>query len=125
MTNRTSKLLAIVTAGALGVLATDRAFAGVTILNTAPMSGATALSEPHTIMLEFTGPIVPNSPKLGVTDTAGKPVAIGAAAPGTRKNSIVVPITAPLPAGTFEVTWRVTATDNSTSQGSFSFTYKP
>ena len=125
MTNLTSKLLAIVAASALGVLATDRAFAGVAILNTEPMSGATALSEPHTIMLEFTGLIVPDSPKVGVTDTAGKPVAIGAVTPGTRKNSIVVPITAPLPAGTYEVTWRVTATDNSTSQGSFSFTYKP
>ena len=107
------------------MLGAGRSLAGVAILNTVPMSGATVLTEPRTITLEFTGDVVPGSPDLSVHDTAGKPVAIGAVAPGAGKNAIVVPITAPLPGGTFEVTWRVKASDNTTSEGSFSFTYKP
>ncbi len=122
---RTSKLLPFLAAGLLSVLATDPSFATINILNTVPMSGATVLTAPHTITLEFTGDIVPGSPNLSVSDAAGKPVAIGPVAPGTAKNSITVPITAPLPGGTFEVTWRVTAPDNTASSGSFSFTYKP
>ena len=125
MNNRMSKFLAVAAAGMLGVLAADRSFASVAILNTLPMSGATALTEPRTITLEFTGEIQPGSVNVSVSDAAGKPVAIGPVAPGTGKDAIVVPITAPLPGGTFEVKWRVTAADKSTSEGSFSFTYKP
>ncbi len=110
---------------ASALLASAPSFAGVAILNTVPMSGATVLSEPHEITLEFTGPITQGATKLAVRDQAGKPVAIGPLEAGTRKNSVTVPISAPLPGGLFEITWSVVATDNSTSEGSFSFTYKP
>ncbi len=114
-----------VIACALGVLASGPSFASVNIVNTVPMSGNTVLTEPHAITLEFTGPITQGSTKLTIRDPAGKPVAVGPIAAGTRGNSVTVPITAPLPAGLFEVDWSVKAPDNSTSQGTFSFTYKP
>ena len=119
------KLPVIAVACALGVLAAGPSFAGVSILNTVPMSGSTVLEEPHTLTLEFTGPIVPDSTKLSMRDAAGKPVATGAVGAGTRKNSVTVPITATLPGGTFEIDWSVKAPDNSTSEGTFSFSYKP
>ena len=122
---RRRKLLLAAVACASGLLAGGPSFAGVSILNTVPMSGATVLSEPHDISLEFTGPINQESAKLAVRDPAGKPVAVGPVAAGTRRNSVTVPISAPLRAGTFEITWSVKAADNSTSQGSFSFTYAP
>ena len=120
------KRLVIASAAALlSVPAMDTSFAGVAILNTVPMSGATVFTAPRTITLEFTGDVVPGSLGLDLRGPAGKPVATGVPAVGKAKNTVVVPITGPLPDGTFEIAWHVMAPDSSTSSGSFSFTYKP
>ncbi|WP_030175651.1 copper resistance CopC family protein [Spirillospora albida] len=84
-----------------------------------PAKGAT-VEAPSEIVLTYTDAVM--LPKVALTDASGKVRSAGA--PRAVDDKVVLPVTAPLPAGVYTVGWRVVSADGHPVAGSFRFTVK-
>ena len=111
----------------LAVLAAAPARAVSTIseqsVSTDPAANAIVRAPLEMIHVLFRNRVDMKTARMSVTDKRGKPVDVGAAMPmGTDGKLLMAMPKTPLPAGTYNVTWRVTGTDGKPLQGQFTFT---
>ena len=87
-----------------------------------PGVDSTVTASPAQVRLWFKEPpeIAVSSVKLA--DEAGKAFAMGEVKATDDKLSIAAPVTAPLPAGRYTVTWKTAGIDGHVIRGSFGFT---
>lgn len=87
-----------------------------------PGVDSTVAKSPSQIRLWFKEPPEVAVSSVKLADAAGKAFATGAVQVTEDKLSISVPVTAPLPAGKYTVTWKTAGTDGHVIRGSFGFT---
>lgn len=78
---------------------------------------------PTEIRLTFSEAVIANLSGIVLKDEAGKPVATGTPLtdPGDKKQ-LVVPVSAPLTPGRYDVTWHAVSEDTHRVKGEYSFT---
>lgn len=110
---------ALAVAGTAFALTAAPASAHTALKSSTPAKGST-VEAPSEIVLTYTEAVI--LPKVALTDASGK--VQGAGAPRAVDNKVVLPVTAPLPAGVYTVGWRVVSADGHPVAGSFRFTVK-
>jgi copper resistance protein C len=109
----------IMLAALLALPATAHAHA---FLKTAtPAVGSTIAAAPGAVTIDFTEGVEPRFSSIAVQDAAGRRVDKGDAHLAGGSAHLAVDL-APLPPGTYRVTWRVTAVDTHRTEGNFTFT---
>lgn len=94
-------------------------------VSTDPDANATVKAPLEMIHVLFRNPVDMKTARMSVTDKNGKPVDVGAAMPmGTDGKLLMAIPKTPLPAGTYNVNWRVMGTDGKPLEGRFTFTAK-
>lgn len=106
--------LALLTGGA------SPALAHPALVSSTPGAGYAVTDAPKALVLTFNEPVTLRSQPLAVTGPGGRPVALAATLEPDRATLRAVPAT-PLPAGAYEVTYRVIGTDGDAIAGSFRF----
>jgi methionine-rich copper-binding protein CopC len=94
-----------------------------------PPAGSSIHAMPEQVTITFTGEINPDGSSATVSNASGDEVDAGAGhvdLENPDRNTIVVPMQADLPAGTYTVNWTgVSMSDGHAESGSFSFTIDP
>jgi methionine-rich copper-binding protein CopC len=102
-------------------LMTTAADAHPMLRSTNPAEGA-AVSAPTEIRLNFSEGVVSKFSSVELKDQAGKSVATGKIATNPKdQKQLVVPLQAPLQAGTYTVKWNVVSVDTHRVNGAYSF----
>jgi copper transport protein len=113
-------LIAAFVAVALG--AAQPASAHALLDSSDPAAGAVLDTSPTAITMVFTETPDPELSTTQVLDVTGAPVDVGPPVRGDQPRSLRVPITQPLPKGTYTVAWRVVSeTDGHQTAGAFAF----
>jgi copper resistance protein C len=100
------------------------AFAHAQLEKATPAVGGTVASASE-IRLEFSEGVEPKFSKVSVTGPGGA-VPLGAAKTEPSNAAVlIVPISKPLPAGTYKVHWQAVSVDTHHTQGIFEFSVKP
>ena len=87
-----------------------------------PPAEGTVTSSPTEIRLSFSEGVIPKFSGLEVRDQIGKSFALGTATADPKdKKQLVVPISNPLPPGTYTVDWHVVSVDTHRVKGTYSF----
>ena len=101
------------------------AFAHAHLQSSTPAADAT-VAPFATIVLHFSERIEIAFTGLALATAAGAAVATGPAAlNASDPSAITVPVTGPLPAGKYEISWHALAVDGHKTSGSFDFTVAP
>jgi copper resistance protein C len=86
-----------------------------------PAEGATA-SAPTEIRLNFSEGVISKFSSVELNDQAGKTIATGRLATNPKdQKELVVPLEAPLQAGTYTVKWTVVSVDTHRVNGTYTF----
>jgi copper resistance protein C len=111
-------LLALSAAGLAGAPA--NAHPALTSSN--PQANAPAAGSPAEIRLSFSERLIAKFSGVDLKDESGKPVATGAATVDPKDGKqLVVPLTAPLAAGSYTVLWHAVSEDTHRVTGQYSF----
>lgn len=112
---------------ALGLcLLSAPAFAHAHLKSATPATDATIATPPTELDLTFSEGVNPNFTGVTLRGPDKTAVATGPATLGAgRDTTLVVPVPAPLAAGTYTVDWHALATDGHKTSGSYHFTIKP
>jgi methionine-rich copper-binding protein CopC len=117
--------LIAVLAALLGLQAAP-ALAHAQLVEASPRVGNSVPSSPSEIRLTFSEGVEPRLSGIEVTDETGRRVRTGPANTAAGNPAVlVVRLSAPLPPGTYRVTWHVVSVDTHRTQGSFSFQVGP
>jgi methionine-rich copper-binding protein CopC len=117
------KILALALLLGLPVAGSAPAFAHANLVSAAPAAGASVGAPlPNEIRLSFSEDIELAFSKVTVKLSDGQPLAIGTPTldPADPK-TLIVPLAAPLTAGTVTVEWATVAADGHKSKGSYTF----
>ncbi len=106
-------------AGLVGVAGAPAASAHDELVSTDPASGATVATAPDHVTLTFTDKPLSLGTEVKVTAPDGSAAADGAVQ--LTGTSVVQPLVAARPAGTYTVDWRVTSADGHPVSGTFTF----
>jgi len=91
-----------------------------------PAQDAAVSGEVKEIRLDFSEAVVAKLSGVELKDQAGKTVTTGTAANDPKnKKQLIVPLAAPLQAGTYTVNWHAVSDDTHRVKGSYSFKVKP
>jgi methionine-rich copper-binding protein CopC len=90
-----------------------------------PKAGVRLAAAPKEVRLTFSEPIEPAFSTLVVSGPPGFGGAAPAKVAGADHRSLAAPLKAPLPAGRYQVSWRVVSTDSHVTQGGFHFEVAP
>ena len=102
------------------------AFAHAHLKSTVPAENATVQQAPTELDLTFSEGVNPKFTGAKLTGPDKAPVATGEPKLGAGGDTtLVVPVSAPLAAGTYKVDWHALATDGHKTTGTYSFTVKP
>ena len=111
-----------VTALALLVAGFTLASAHPTLKSALPPAEGVVGSAPSEIRLNFSEAVIPKFSTVGLKDQAGKSIATGKVAINPNDaRQLVLPLEAPLQAGTYTVQWNVVSVDTHRVNGTFSF----
>jgi methionine-rich copper-binding protein CopC len=88
-----------------------------------PSAGA-VVSSPKEIRLTFNEGLSAAFSGIELMDQRGQKINTGTATIASDKKQLVIPIAAPLPQGTYTITWHVVGADSHRLQGKYSFTVK-
>ena len=116
---RVLKTLLVLLLSSLVVLLPQEALAHDALVSTDPEDGA-VVEAPEQLTLTFSGEIAQVGATVVATDADGESVATGD--PQVQGVSVVQPLASDLPAGDYEVVWRVTSHDGHPISGAFDFT---
>lgn len=101
---------------------TGSASAHAFLLHASPAAGATLVSPPKELSLDFSEALEPTFSNVTVVDGTGRKVAAAASVANGTKMSVALE---PLKPGTYSVTWHALSVDTHRTQGNFRFTVKP
>lgn len=90
------------------------------LVSSDPANGAVLTTAPATITLTYNAELLPTGAQVAITDAAGSTVATGA--PQVADTTVTAPLPADLPAGGYDVAWRVVSSDGHPIEGKFAFT---
>ena len=106
------------------LLAIGPAFAHAKLESSVPANAAIVATAPTAISLKFSEGLELKFSGVSLTGPAGA-VTPGAAMLDPGDNTLlVIPLTAPLPAGTYTVDWHALSIDGHKTKGSYAFTVK-
>jgi hypothetical protein len=100
-----------------------QASAHARLLSGTPKNGAT-VAAPKALTLHYSEELVPAASSVKVATGAGAAVATGPMALDKTKKVVTVPISSPLAAGPYTVTWHMKTEDGHETDGTFAFTVK-
>jgi methionine-rich copper-binding protein CopC len=120
---------------ALALVASATAFASPTrravvrrhvhLEKSAPAANDTLATTPTSIRFWFSEPVELAVTTAKLASASGAAIALGAATRDAAKDApVVAPITKPLPAGSYVVTWSTAASDGHPAKGTFTFVVK-
>jgi methionine-rich copper-binding protein CopC len=90
-----------------------------------PPAGGAVSTSPNEIRLQFSEGVEPKFSGIALTRD-GEAVQTGAATIDTKdRNTLIVPVMAPLPAGPYTVNWHAVSSDTHKTEGSFTFEVRP
>src|SRR3989442_2788328 len=119
MLKRTSKTVLALFAASL--IATS-AYAHPTLKFANPPAEGAAATAPTEIRLNFSEGVISKFSSVEVKDQAGKKIATGKVATNPKdQKELVVPLQAPLKAGTYTVKWIVVSVDTHRVNGTYTF----
>jgi copper resistance protein C len=97
------------------------------LLNSKPAARETLKASPMAIRLWFSEPVETGLSRIKLVGAGGTTFATGRARkiPGADESTLMAPVTAPLPAGSYRVQWAVASDDGHPMKGSYSFTVAP
>jgi methionine-rich copper-binding protein CopC len=114
----TAAALALLVAGFIA----SSASAHPTLKSAMPPAEGVVGSAPSEIRLNFSEAVIPKFSTVGLKDQAGKSIATGKVAINPNDaRQLVLPLEAPLQAGTYTVQWNVVSVDTHRVNGTFSF----
>ncbi|MBO0756881.1 MAG: copper homeostasis periplasmic binding protein CopC [Bradyrhizobiaceae bacterium] len=106
-------------------LAGSAANAHATLTSSKPQANA-ATTSPTELRLSFSEGVVAKFSGVELKDEGGKAVATGTATTDPKdKKQLVIPLSAPLAAGRYTVTWHVVSEDTHRVKGEYSFMVTP
>lgn len=110
----------------LGVALTGHAFAHAHLKSATPPVGGTVATPPSELDLTFSEGLEVKFTGVKLTGADKRPVPVGGASLKAGGDTVlVVPVPAPLPAGTYTVAWHALSTDGHKTNGTYTFTVKP
>jgi len=110
--------LALVAASLVGTAA----YAHPTLTSSNPQANASTSNYPTEIRLNFSEGVVAKLSGIDLKDESGKAIATGAAATDPKDSKqLIVPLTSPLAAGRYTVSWHVVSEDTHRVKGEYSF----
>jgi len=110
---------AVIVAG----LMSQQAFAHAHLKTETPSADTTLKASPTELSLGFSEGIEPSFSKVTLSGPNKKAVATGALALAANDNTqAIVPLTTPLSAGKYTVSWNVVSVDGHKTEGQYSFT---
>ena len=113
-------------AAGLTVLIHSAAMAHSHLKNSVPAAGATVVTGPSEIRLQFNEAVEPAVSKISIESKGGKPVASEApTSDPADKATLIVKLAQPLQAGSYKVNWQAVSTDTHKVKGSFTFQVRP
>lgn len=106
-------------------LAGSAANAHATLTSSNPQANASTTS-PTEIRLSFSESVVAKFSGVEVKDESGKAIATGTAATDPKdKKQLIIPLSAPLSAGRYTVSWHAVSEDTHRVKGEYSFMVTP
>ena len=119
--SRNTIAIAVLAILAMGALATS-AEAHPKLKSVSPAADVSSKVSPKEIKLNFSEGVIAKFSGLELKDEAGKTITTGVPVsdPGDRKQ-LVVPLSAPLTAGRYKVTWHAVSEDTHRVKGEYSF----
>lgn len=112
--------VAVVVAVLFTLLGTPQiAFAHNALVSTTPGDGKTVAEPPSSVVLTFNEPAIATGTKVLVTGPGGASATVGD--PKLVDNTVEQDLESQLPAGEYEVEWRVTSADGHPINGRFTF----
>ena len=119
--SRNTIAIAVLAILAMGALATS-AEAHPKLKSVSPAADVSSKVSPKEIKLNFSEGVIAKFSGLDLKDEAGKTITTGVPVsdPGDRKQ-LVVPLSAPLTAGRYKVTWHAVSEDTHRVKGEYSF----
>ncbi|HZZ36937.1 MAG TPA: copper homeostasis periplasmic binding protein CopC [Caulobacteraceae bacterium] len=108
------------------ILLAGQAQAHAQLQRAEPRVGSTTATAPKALRLWFSEGVEPAFSRVVLIRADGRAVPVGRLSidPGDRA-LVIVPVLAPLAAGSYRVRWRVISVDSHTTQGEFVFTVRP
>jgi len=102
--------------------AASAAHAHPTLTSAMPAAGVSVATSPTELRLSFSEGVIPKFSGLALKDQSGKTIATGPAAADPKdKKQLVVPLKAPLAAGSYTVDWHAVSEDTHRLEGRYSF----
>ena len=97
-------------------------YAHPTLKSATPSVGGTAAASPPEIRLNFSEGVILKFSSVELQDQSGKKIATGTVATDPKdQKQLIVPLQAPLKAGTYTVKWAVVSVDTHRVNGTYSF----
>lgn len=113
-------LATLVLTGAVLLGLSPTAYAHDTLTDSSPAEGETLQQPPTQVHLSFSGEVLEMGTNVIVTDAAGDNWEAGE--PTVEGKEVTVPLEDGMPAGSYEVNWRVTSSDGHPISGAIPFT---
>ena len=120
MTMQTFTAGALAAAAALA-LAAGAAQAHPRLLSANPAANS-KVAAPAAIKLGYSETLVGKFCRIGLTDAAGRKVALGPTTLGADRKALTAAVKAPLAPGAYKVSWSAVSTDTHRVSGSYGFT---
>lgn len=114
-------LMAVFLVGPGAALTAGSASAHDQLISTAPAKDATVATPPSDVLLTFNEPVLAKGSRVEVTGPAGR---VDSGDATFVDKNVTQPLKSGLPAGKYDVVWRVTSSDGHPISGKFSFTAK-
>jgi methionine-rich copper-binding protein CopC len=115
----------LATSFAAALLMSGQAMAHAHLSSSVPTDGATVAASPTEIDLHFSEELNLKFSGIKIIGTDKAEAKTGNAKLTDSGKTLVVPVSAALPAGTYTVEWHVLSTDGHKTSGSYSFSVKP
>lgn len=117
--------LRLALAGSIAFGSTSIAYAHAFLDHASPAVGSTVHAPPSEVRIWFSDSIEPTFSDITVTDASGRRVDNGKIETDPKDASELRVAVAPLPPGTYTVTWRVVSVDTHSTEGHFTFSVAP
>jgi copper resistance protein C len=122
--SKLNKSMVIALVGLAGLSSAASAHPKVT--QTTPAANAALAASPKEIRLSFNETLEANFSGAEIQNQSGQKVQTGKVSTDPKDpKQMVIPLSSPLPAGTYNVVWHAVAADSHRVKGSYSFTVKP
>jgi methionine-rich copper-binding protein CopC len=94
------------------------------LMSSDPTASSVRASSPKEIRLNFNERLVPQFSGVQIKDPQGRLIPTGKPASATDARQLIVPLSRPLNAGSYQIDWHATSVDTHRVQGHYTFKIK-